>query len=78
MLKDIEKIINKYASYDLEKKEDVITKDDFRLLAKHLDSLFVLRSVGVNEVELCDCGKSVDKSYNPCCSLKCWHKMFTD
>jgi hypothetical protein len=39
---------------------------------------FNISGVGVSETELCECGKGVDKSYDPCCSLKCWHKMFTD
>lgn len=25
----------------------------------------------------CDCGKLLDKKYDPCCSLSCWYKKFT-
>ena len=56
MLEKIEKIVNKYASYDLDKGELVITEDDFKLLSKHLKALFVLNGVGVQSEQLsCNC-----------------------
>lgn len=33
--------------------------------------------VGQSEQLTCDCGKLPDEKYDPCCSLECWHEMFT-
>lgn len=38
-------------------------------MMEDLNILYDLESV-------CDCGKSVDSRYAPCCSLECWHKKF--
>jgi hypothetical protein len=32
---------------------------------------------GQSEQLTCDCGKLPDEKYDPCCSLECWHEMFT-
>lgn len=50
------------------KKEDIINVT-FEKLKAVLPQANVIKSV-------CDCGESVDKEYNDCCSYQCWKKKY--
>jgi len=45
-----------------------------KMLARQTSALIFL---GIKtEVVLCDCGKSENEKFSPCCSFECWHKKF--
>lgn len=45
------------------------------------DAIEIVKNCSIPDVvgrseQLCDCGKPVERAYDPCCSLTCWCEMF--
>jgi len=54
-------------------------RDGFKEGFKQAQEMQLLQScvVGQSEQLTCECGKLPDEKYDPCCSIECWHEMFT-